>query len=107
MMRTECQHFVACFGDQHRVLPLRGQAVVLCYNRPAVTKRFHTVAAGIRVPVHLGHGRKDPVVPFAAFEKLRRLLPEASTTAWDEGGHMQMVTHPELFSDLAPRAVPT
>lgn len=58
--------------------------------------------AGIRVPVHLGHGRKDPVVPFAAFEKLRRLLPEASATVWDEGGHMQMVTHPELFSDIAP-----
>jgi len=53
------------------------------------------------VPVRIGHGRQDPVVPFAAFEHLRRIRPDAHAEIWEDGGHMQMVTHPERFAELA------
>ena len=75
----------------------------------SLRQRTHMIAGidlsdrvrGIEVPVSIGHGRRDPVVPFAAFEQLRTLLPQAAAEAWDAGGHMQMITHPELFSGLA------
>jgi len=55
----------------------------------------------MEVDLRVGHGRRDPVVPFAAFEQLRRLRPDAHFESWDDGGHMQMLTHPERFAALA------
>jgi len=54
--------------------------------------------------LRIGHARRDPVVPFAAFERLRQLRPDAHFEAWDAGGHMQMLTHPERFAALALQA---
>jgi len=51
--------------------------------------------------LRVGHGRRDSVVPFAAFKRLRELRPEAHFEEWEDGGHMQMLTHPERFADLA------
>ena len=48
----------------------------------------------------LAHGRADPVVPLALGQRIAALRPDAKMTIWGDGGHMQMITHPERFSSI-------
>jgi len=64
----------------------------------------HDVAdaiARMKARLTIGHARRDPVVPFALGERLSELRPDADFVAWEEGGHTQMLTHPEQFAELA------
>lgn len=56
--------------------------------------------AAIDVPLALAHGRLDKVVPFAFFERLRALRPDALATVWDDVGHVAVLTHPERVAEL-------
>jgi pimeloyl-ACP methyl ester carboxylesterase len=65
------------------------------------------IAPAIRrmeAPLVIGHARPDPVVPFALGERLKRLRPDARVITWEDGGHMQMLTHPGRFASLAELA---
>ena len=53
------------------------------------------------VPLVLGHGQHDSVVPVRLGRRLAKLRPDASLTVWNDGGHMQMLSHPERFAALA------
>lgn len=48
----------------------------------------------------IAHGRDDPVVPLALGQRIVALRPDASMTVWEDGGHMQMLTHPERFASV-------
>ncbi len=48
----------------------------------------------------VAHGRNDPVVPYGLASRIVALRPDAQMTTWDDGGHMQMLTHPERFASL-------
>ena len=52
-------------------------------------------------PIVLGHGRRDPVVPLALGQQIAKARDDIELTIWEDGGHMQMLTHPERFSALA------
>ena len=56
----------------------------------------------IAVPVTLGQGRADRVVPMECFERLRRTLPQARFVVWDGVSHLAPLTHPEEVAALVP-----
>ena len=56
--------------------------------------------AKIDVPLAIAHGRLDRVVPFAFFERLRALRPDARATVWDDVGHVAVLTHPARVEEL-------
>ena len=53
------------------------------------------------VPLVIGHGIHDPVVPIELGRRIAELRPGAALTEWEEGGHMQMLSHPARFAALA------
>jgi pimeloyl-ACP methyl ester carboxylesterase len=54
----------------------------------------------ITVPVSLGHGRDDRIVPLSHLDRLRSLLPDARVEIWDGVAHVASLTHPEKVADL-------
>ena len=56
--------------------------------------------ARIGVPLTLAQGRMDSVVPFAFFERLRAIRPDAKSVVWDDVGHLAVLTHPEKVAAL-------
>jgi pimeloyl-ACP methyl ester carboxylesterase len=81
----------------------RATPFVSLRQRTKLIARFDQSEAArrIEVPLRIAHAKRDPVVPFAAFEHVQRIRPDAHAEVWEEGGHMQMVTHPERFAELA------
>jgi pimeloyl-ACP methyl ester carboxylesterase len=47
---------------------------------------------GIRVPLVVGHGELDPVVPVASARRLRELHPDARVTTWPDAGHLLVMS---------------
>ena len=56
--------------------------------------------AKIDVPVALGHGKPDRVVPMSCFHRLRQLCPDAKSVLWDDVPHLAPLTHPESLDEL-------
>jgi pimeloyl-ACP methyl ester carboxylesterase len=54
----------------------------------------------ITIPVSLGQGRDDKIVPMSRLEHLRSLLPAARVEIWDDVAHVASLTHPEKVADL-------
>jgi len=54
----------------------------------------------MEAPLAIGHARQDPVVPVALAERVAKLRPDAKAAFWDDGGHMQMLTHPWRYAEL-------
>ncbi|MHC4448759.1 MAG: alpha/beta fold hydrolase [Planctomycetota bacterium] len=71
-------------------------------RRAQVISRIDVAPAIQRMeaPLTIGHARRDPVVPFALGQRLAQLRPDARVVTWEDGGHMQMLTHPERFALL-------
>ncbi|MEM8885250.1 MAG: alpha/beta hydrolase [Planctomycetota bacterium] len=72
-------------------------------RRAQLIARFDVAPALQRTdaPLVIGHARHDPVVPLGLGKRLHKLRPDARFEIWDDGGHMQMVTHPARFAALA------
>jgi pimeloyl-ACP methyl ester carboxylesterase len=51
-------------------------------------------------PVLLVHGDRDPLVPGAAQDELRRGLPNATRAEIEACGHQPQFTHPEVLAEL-------
>jgi non-heme chloroperoxidase len=57
--------------------------------------------AKIDVPVALGHGKADRVVPMGCFRRLQQLCPDAKSVLWEDVPHLAPLTHPEALDELA------
>lgn len=53
---------------------------------------------GISCPVQVIHGEKDPLVPIAALESLRRLYPHWSYVTLPDVGHVPQLEAPGIFA---------
>ncbi len=60
----------------------------------------------INVPVALGHGKPDRIVPMGCFTRLKQLCPDAQTVLWDDVPHLAPLTHPESLVELARMVEP-
>ncbi|WP_158578452.1 alpha/beta fold hydrolase [Spongiactinospora rosea] len=63
----------------------------------------HDTAARLpqETPIHVYHCRDDEVVPFAHLGLYAELLPQATTSAFDEGGHQLHGVEAAVAADLA------
>jgi len=50
--------------------------------------------------IYLYHSKDDPIVPFSALEKYRKLLPEAEVRVFKNKGHFNEETFPEIVKDI-------
>jgi pimeloyl-ACP methyl ester carboxylesterase len=60
---------------------------------------WRRVIRGVRHPVLLVHGRRDPVVRVAHAEQLAAALPNAETCFLDDCGHFPQVEHPVVVAE--------
>ena len=71
-------------------------------RRAQLISRIDSTNAVRRMEAELliAHGRKDPVVPLPLGQRIADIAPAAPMTIWEDGGHMQMLTHPDRFAAM-------
>jgi pimeloyl-ACP methyl ester carboxylesterase len=67
--------------------------------RVIVRPGIEDVVRRIRVPLVVGHGELDPVVPVASARLLAELHGKARLKIWPEAAHISTLTHVEEVSD--------
>ena len=50
--------------------------------------------------IYLYHSKDDKVVPFRSMDNLKSKLPNAVTRIFEDRGHMNQETFPELATDI-------